>query len=433
MLQDWELAMAVNHALRYIRPDDELRSAVIEGRMRTRADVKREVERMLADDSIRKPRILRFFRDYFDYDLGGYICKDSKALADTGASNRGQSHYRAMFDAAASTDRLIEFILHEDKDVFKQLLTTNKVVATKADRVYFGTKRTREEIAASVAAAKKAAAEAAEKEAAELEAWKKAHPGEKPPKQKKKKPANINHSVNEAELSGPQIYARVSRRSFGNGSMKPERMLATAPEGERLGILTHPSWLVSHSDAMDNHAIRRGRWVRERLLGGGIPDVPITVDAMLPDEPNNTLRDRMRVTREDYCWTCHKKMDPLGLTFEMYNHAGLYRRTELGKPVDTSGEIIDSGDPTLDGEVADAIELIGKLAESERAEQVFIRHAFRFWMGRNENPNDAPVLQEAYQAYKESDGSMKAVLVSLLTSDAFLYRTRSEPQSVAAN
>ena len=33
-------------------------------------------------------------------------------------------------------------------------------------------------------------------------------------------------------------------------------------------------------------------------------------------------------------------MDPLGLPFEMYNHAGLFRSTELDKPVDTSGEII---------------------------------------------------------------------------------------------
>ena len=56
--------------------------------------------------------------------------------------------------------------------------------------------------------------------------------------------------------------------------MKPERTLATAPEGQRLGILSHRSWLVSHSDAMDNHAILRGRWIRERLLGDGIPDVP---------------------------------------------------------------------------------------------------------------------------------------------------------------
>jgi hypothetical protein len=176
---------------------------------------------------------------------------------------------------------------------------------------------------------------------------------------------------------------------------------------------------------MDNHAIHRGRWVRERLLGGGIPDVPITVDAMLPDEPDTTLRERMRVTRKGYCWTCHKKMDPLGLPFEMYNHAGVYRQTELGQPVDTSGEIIESGDDALDGEVADAIEMIQRIAESERAEQVFVRHAFRFWMGRNETLNDRPVLRQAYRAYKDSGGSMNALLTSLLTSDAFLYRTRN--------
>jgi len=444
MLQDWELGLAVNHALGYIKPDEKLRKAIVEGRMRTKADVKREVERMLADDSIRKPRILRFFRDYFDYDLGGYICKDSKALAETGARKGGTSHYRAMFDATASTDRLIELILQEDKDVFKQLLTTDKVVATKADNVYFGKKRSHDEIQASVAASKKVAAAetneesaelaAAKKELAELEERLKTDSTSRADKTRligearrkvslaKKRGATVNHSVTQANLSGPKIYARVSHRSFGNGSMKPERILATVPEGQRLGILTHPSWLVSHSDAMDNHAIRRGRWIRERLLGGGIPDVPITVNAMLPDEPDHTLRERMRVTKESYCWTCHKKMDPLGLPFEMYNHAGLYRTTELEKPVDTTGEIIDSGDPTLDGKVANAIELIQKLAVSERAEQVFVRHAFRFWMGRNETLNDAPVLQKTHRAYKDSGGSMKALLLSLLTSDAFLYR-----------
>lgn len=421
MLQDWELGLAVNHALRYIKPDAELRAAIVEGRMRTRADVKREVERMLADDTIRKPRVLRFFRDYFDYDLGGYICKDAKALADTGVSNRGQAHYRAMFDSTASTDRLIELILKDDRDVFQRLLTTNQVVATKADEIYFGERRTRKE----EIAARKAAQEQAAKEAAKT--------GKEPSKADKRKAAQVNHKVTPTKLTGPEIFARVSRRSFGRGSMEPERILAKIPEDQRLGILTHPSWLVSHSDAMDNHAIRRGRWIRERLLGGGIPDVPITVDAMLPDEPDKTLRERMRVTREEYCWTCHKKMDPLGLPFEMYNHAGLYRETELEKPVDTTGAIIDSGDPKLDGEVANALELIEKIAASERAEQVFVRHAFRFWMGRNETLNDAPVLQAAHRAYKENGGSMNALIVSLLTSDAFLYRTRNDAALVESD
>ena len=115
-------------------------------------------------------------------------------------------------------------------------------------------------------------------------------------------------------------------------------------------------------------------------------------------------------------------MDPLGLPFEMYDHAGFYRTKELGKKVDTSGEIIDSGDPELDGPVTDALDMIAKLANSERVEQVFVRHAFRFWMGRNETIHDRPVLQAAHAAYRENNGSMNALLKSLLTSDAFLYR-----------
>jgi len=451
MLQDWELGLAVNHALSYIQPDAQLRKAIAEGRMRSREDVEREVTRMLADKSIRKPRVLRFFRDFFDYDLGGYICKDNAALAQTGVSTRGTSHYRAMFDATASTDRLIELILEKDQDVLKELLTTQQVVATRNDNTYFGRKNSPEERKAALAAKKKAEAEQGKKdvaeaaalknEVAELQAKIDANPKDNRTKKslnrkkktlevvkkriannKKKRKDNTNVNVATMDLAGPKLLARVSRRSFGNGSMNPNRVLATTPEGQRRGILTHPSWLVSHSDAMDNHAILRGRWIRERLLGGGIPDVPITVDAMLPDEPKNTLRERMRVTREKYCWTCHKKMDPLGLPFEMYNHAGLFRTTELNKPIDTTGEIINSGVPELDGPVQNALELIDRLAGSERAEQVFVRHAFRFWMGRNETLNDAPVLQAAHLAYRENGGSMNALLASILTSDAFLYR-----------
>ncbi len=242
---------------------------------------------------------------------------------------------------------------------------------------------------------------------------------------------NDNHSVTEANLSGPKIFARVSHRSFGNGSMKPERILATAPEGQRLGILTHPSWLVSHSDAMDNHAIRRGRWIRERLLGGGIPDVPITVDAMLPDEPKNTLRERMRVTGKLIAGRATRRWIRWGCRLRCTTTRACIGKRNSNKPVDTTGEIIDSGDPALDGKVTNAIEMIQKLAESERAEQVFVRHAFRFWMGRNETLNDAPVLQEAYRAYKDSGGSMKALITSLLTSDAFLYRKVQRDHVVA--
>ena len=300
----------------------------------------------------------------------------------------------------ASTDRLIELILQEDKNVLRELLTTDRVVVSTP-------KNPRDSSARFCGNFDKLV--------------------EKLPKPKK------NEKLTAAQLGivelpkGEAIHVRVTQVKFLSGN--PNRTLTTLPADQRLGILTHPSWLVSHSDAMDNHAILRVRWVLERLLGGGIPDTPIAEDSMLPDEPEETLRHRMRVTREDECWRLHQKMDPLGLPFEMYNHVGMYRTTELGEPVDTSGGIINSGDSTLDGPVANALDLINKLANSERVTQVFVRHAFRFWNGRNETVNDAPVLQAAYLAYRENDGSMNALLASLLTSDAFLYRKVADPDS----
>ena len=221
------------------------------------------------------------------------------------------------------------------------------------------------------------------------------------------------------------------------------------PADQRAGILTQPSWLVAWSKSDANDAIHRGKWVRERLLGGVVPDIPITVDAQLPEAPEKTLRQRMQVTRQEYCWQCHTYMNRVGLPFEMFDHYGRFRTEEQvldeaatkqnvdkkgkplgpvlhGVPVDASGGLEHTGDSKLAGDVKNAVELMHRLAKSEKVEQVFIRHAFRYWMGRNETLGDAASLQAAHEAYQESKGSMKALIVSLLTSDSFLYRVKSQ-------
>jgi hypothetical protein len=89
-----------------------------------------------------------------------------------------------------------------------------------------------------------------------------------------------------------------------------------------------PSWLVAWSTNFDNDPVRRGHWVRERLLGGNVPDLPIGVVAQVPDEPQEPFRHRLRVTRAGSCWKCHNKMDELGLPFEQFDHFGRFRTTE---------------------------------------------------------------------------------------------------------
>ncbi len=233
-------------------------------------------------------------------------------------------------------------------------------------------------------------------------------------------------------LTTPEYLIHVnSHRDHGNPLVynlppdwKPSSKPFKFPEGQRMGILTHPAWLVAHSGNFDNDPILRGHWIRYKLLGGSVPDIPITVDAKLPEDENMTLRERMHVTRAEECYKCHSKMNPLGLPFEQYDHFGRFRFLELDKPVDVTSKIVNSGVPEVDGEIRTPFELIDRLANSTHCEQVFVRYVFRFFMGRNETLGDAKTLQEAHKAYVDNDGSMKALVLSLLISDSFLFRAK---------
>ncbi|UUO04668.1 DUF1588 domain-containing protein [Blastopirellula sp. J2-11] len=188
------------------------------------------------------------------------------------------------------------------------------------------------------------------------------------------------------------------------------------PANERAGILTHPAWLLAFSDNEKNQAIQRGRWVTTKLLGGMIPDAPVEVDARLPADESMTLREKMHVTRAQECIHCHRHMDPLGLPFEQFDLFGQFRTQEKAKPVVTTGELWGQ-------EVTGPIPYVTALADSRQVKQVFLRHVFRFFTGRNETIDDAPTLIDMETTYDQTEGSLKETVLTLLTSDSFLYRT----------
>jgi hypothetical protein len=158
------------------------------------------------------------------------------------------------------------------------------------------------------------------------------------------------------------------------------------------------------------------------------------------------------VTEKTECWKCHERMNPLGYAFEMYDDFGRFRADESlehpdnliqkspdkggvyadmrdiykTQPVDATGYLVGTGDENLDGELEDALDLAERLGKSQRVRQSIIRYAFRYFMGRNEFLSDSKTLIDAEQAYLNSEGSFDAVIVSLLTSDAFIYRKELE-------
>jgi hypothetical protein len=182
---------------------------------------------------------------------------------------------------------------------------------------------------------------------------------------------------------------------------KMREAAASVPmETARAGILADPAWLIAHSKCTENDPVRRGKWVRERLLAGVVPDPPIGVDAKIPEDHDRTLRQRFGVVEKAECWKCHQALNPLGMPFEGFSDVGRIRTgmclhkqkkeflepldaTQAARmqkdgvievlPVDTSGELTGTGDPALDGPVQDASDLVHRLAKSARVRPSVIR------------------------------------------------------------
>lgn len=493
MMSPRDASYALAYALTDSSPDAELTKSATEGRLKTRKDYEREVRRMLKvrdrwtiiDEAVQAANInpsvtnqpirkLRFFRDFFGYPKAIKVFKDDSRF---GAGRHEPTVSRLIEEA----DMLVEHILEEDEQVFETLLTTDKFyIFHNGDN-------------ASMKAASDALKSIYDKfKDAEWKTWKPEdvapheaflrthwefqrekkgdHPKILRKLQKMMEGLELHFSEGQTgalpymkngmgfwwggpvlgrsgqQMRGEEVttYWNLNWKTWDYPPIQPAKI------SNRKGLLTHPAWLIAHSQNLETDPIHRGKWIREKLLADTIPDVPITVDAVIPPDPHKTLRQRMENrTGDSYCWRCHQKMDPLGFPFEMYDDFGRYRTEEnlehpdnlikeakRGEPnsfgaslavyktlpVDARGVLKGTDDPKLDGDVKDAFDMIDRLAKSEKVRQSIIRNAFRYFLGRNETLSDSKTLMDADKAYIQSNGSFDEVIVSLLTSDSFIYR-----------
>ncbi len=501
MLSPRDASYAIAYALTDSSPDAELAKAVQEGRLNTREDYRREVTRLLKnrdqyyviDEGVQRLqhtasitnlpiRKLRFFREFFGYPQMLPIFKDNKRF--------GGNYDNAKGRLVGEADRLVEHILKKDKKVIETLLNTedfyvfhsgdNEAMTASSERIrkiyeYFKNKGWEEFTVEDLAKHKEFLAEVKMRGVDVENLVKKGRrnpirgfktamtsfslrfdKGESSAAPYVSFPAHGPYNASTRtgmQLRSPEVakFFNIKIDDWNYPSVQPAKMV------KRKGMLTHPAWLIAHAQNTETDPVKRGKWVLEKLLAGTVPETPITVEAVVPEDHHNTMRTRLaKVTEKKYCWTCHERMNPLGYPFEMFDDFGRFRTQEslehpdnLVKkgpdkaaphidlrdtyktlPVNPKGRLFGTGDKKLDGEVDNAIELADRLSRSDRVRQSVIRHAFRYFMGRNEFLSDSKTLIDADKAYLENGGSFDAVIVSLLTSDSFIYR---KPNETSAN
>ncbi len=126
----------------------------------------------------------------------------------------------------------------------------------------------------------------------------------------------------------PQL-AEIYGATVPEGTASDALFAAEFP-GERFGLLTQPALmaLLAHPD--QTAPSQRGVFVREHILCQPPPAPPPTVNPTPPDpDPTLTTRERFLVhTQQPDCAGCHRMFDGIGMSFEGFDQAGLYRTEE---------------------------------------------------------------------------------------------------------
>jgi len=177
--------------------------------------------------------------------------------------------------------------------------------------------------------------------------------------------------------------------------------------------------LATYAYSDQSAPVRRGVFVRSRLLCQELPAPPPNAGGIPEVDPAATTRERFAQHASDpFCRGCHRYIDGVGFGFERFDAVGRFRSTESGRPIDAAGNMNDSerlGDG-VDAPFASLAELGAILARSPRAKACFATHLLRWADGEQEvDPCTVSRLAPA-------SADVREILIALVRSERFVRR-----------
>jgi len=191
--------------------------------------------------------------------------------------------------------------------------------------------------------------------------------------------------------------------------------LLAGPTGEphRIGILTDPQVLTALPSISN-----RGRWMSQKLLCSAIPDPPPGVNLAPPiPMPGLTRREQLQsLTRVAPCSSCHQLMDPPGFSLEHFDAMGNYRDLDNGKPVDSSGTLVNPPMLTF----ASFDDLAPNLGVSCAVAQCFAKLVMSDAYGVSLASITAEEANHVANAFANSDFSIRELVRAIVGTPSFL-------------
>jgi hypothetical protein len=188
---------------------------------------------------------------------------------------------------------------------------------------------------------------------------------------------------------------------------------------ERLGLLTHPSWLMTSLPTNSTNPTQRGYRIMEKILCRDVPPEPPNLPPLPSDPPvGATTRQRWsQFTSPPACVPCHHDMDQLGYAFEVFDSMGRYRSQENGVDIDTKVDV------TGLGSTSGPVELVKKLAALPETGACFAQRFAEFGLGKPlaSDPAGTCLKQDIARRFEAGGYNVRQLLLDLTQTDAFLY------------
>jgi hypothetical protein len=203
----------------------------------------------------------------------------------------------------------------------------------------------------------------------------------------------------------------------------------TLTDERRFGLLGKGSVLAVTSHAERTSPVLRGKWVLDNILGAPVPppppDIPQLKEKAEGEKPK-TMREQMAEHRtQPICASCHKVMDPIGLSLENFDVVGGWRSDDDGNPIDASGELGD-------GMKVDGVVTLRKALMAHP--DVFVRALTEkmaiYALGRGLDARDMPAIRAIIRESADRGYRFSSIVLGIARSTPFTMRVAQQPASV---